>query len=606
MTHRFSARRATFSLCLVALALSACGGGGTTSTAQTTIQGAVVKGPVAASTVCAYAVQANARSASLGSCVTTDANGNYTLTLTTDVGQVVWLEASGGTYTDEATGTPATLPSDSPLRTIVTANSGSVSSMLTPLTTLALNTAAATVGSTGSLNAGAFNAAATQLLSTFNLPADLDIATTLPAFGSGLNAYGAALATISQMVANGTTLGTILATSQPSALAAAYATAAESPVTPPVTGSSPTASGTLTVTGAAPDGASSTFVPDATAFEVAVTENTTTYTFTKLTSASPNYARVVVTVALLGNTTVSYTDQIGGRTSHVFCASACGVSISTPSGSTHPVTLTFDATPLPANAATGARTLTGSLTGDAPGAAWRQADLPGSITSTLTLNGADVQVLSISDSTTDAGTTILRSIVLRLSDGSQLVLSRNGADAVTATRIVPPASLASCASACGITLSDTSTETLLTFSNTNLGGSTVLQGSLGFAKTSGTLSSSDAGSFTPTASSIASLNNKRTLTFNVLGTAAQAGLSLLTVEVQDGRVISAAATVGIASQVMHCFDNGSGIGVPPCTGISVAADGRTVTFSNAVLYGGAFGVPKRNVTFNGTVVAKGP
>jgi hypothetical protein len=46
--------------------------------------------------------------------------------------------------------------------------------------------------------------------------------------------------------------------------------------------------------------------------------------------------------------------------------------------------------------------------------------------------------------------------------------------------------------------------------------------------------------------------------------------------------------------------------VPVCSGVSLAADGRTVTFSNAVLYGGAVGATGRKVTFNGTLVAKGP
>ncbi len=89
------------------------------------------------------------------------------------------------------------------------------------------------------------------------------------------------------------------------------------------------------------------------------------------------------------------------------------------------------------------------------------------------------------------------------------------------------------------------------------------------------------------------------------GTAAQAGLSLVTVEVLASRVMRAQATVGIATQVLSCFDNGTGINVPPCTGVTVAADGRTVSFNNAVLYGGALGAAQRNVTLNGTLAAKG-
>ena len=135
----------------------------------------------------------------------------------------------------------------------------------------------------------------------------------------------------------------------------------------------------------------------------------------------------------------------------------------------------------------------------------------------------------------------------------------------------------------------------------------MLNGTVDIARTSGSLTTNDTvGGFTPVFSNIESQNDRRVLTFSVLGTAAQAGLSLVTVEVVGGRVVRAQATVGIASQVLSCFDNGTGIGIPACTGVSVAADGRTVTFTNAVLRGGGVGQPARDVTFNGTVVAKGP
>ena len=202
----------------------------------------------------------------------------------------------------------------------------------------------------------------------------------------------------------------------------------------------------------------------------------------------------------------------------------------------------------------------------------------------------------------------VRSINLRLADGSTLSLSsQTGGAGFTVSRVLPPATINSCNAACNIAVADTAGSTRVTFASTTLGnGGPVLNGTVDIARTSGSLSTNDAGGFTPVASNIESLNDSRTLTFNVLGTAAQAGLSLVTVEVKGGRVVRAQATVGIATQVFSCFDNGSGINVPACTGVSVAADGRTVTFSNALLYGGAVGAAGRNVTFNGTVVAKGP
>jgi hypothetical protein len=147
----------------------------------------------------------------------------------------------------------------------------------------------------------------------------------------------------------------------------------------------------------------------------------------------------------------------------------------------------------------------------------------------------------------------------------------------------------------------------VTFVNTALNnGGPVLNGAVDLARTSGSLTTSDAGGFTPVASTVESINDARTLTFNVLGTAAQAGLSLVTVEVKGGRVVRAQATVGLGQQLYTCLDNGASINVPACDGVTAAADGRTVAFSNAVLRGGAVGAASRNVTFNGTVVAKGP
>ena len=254
MTHLPTSFHTLSVLCaaLAALALSACGGSddgaaavtpapppaaGTPPPASpppavsTTVTGAVVKGPVSGAQVCVYAVAANGRGSALGSCTTSDAAGNYSFAVPAGAGPL-WVEATGGTYTDEATGAAATLPAGSPLRSLITANAGTVTTMLTPLTTLALNAAGASVGTGGTLDAAAFNAAAAQLLRSFNLPVTLNITGTVPAFGSGINSYGTALTAISQMVANGTTLAALLANVNPQSLAAAYATAAAPPAPP--------------------------------------------------------------------------------------------------------------------------------------------------------------------------------------------------------------------------------------------------------------------------------------------------------------------------------------------------------------------------------------
>jgi hypothetical protein len=614
------------SVLFAAIALSACGGGDdavTTlpaagnpppATVSTTVTGSVVKGPVSAAQVCGYTVAANARGSALGSCTTSDASGNYSLTVPAGSGPL-WVEATGGTYTDETTGTATSLPAGSALRSIVTANGSAVTSMLTPLTTLALNAAAASVGSTGTLDTAAFSTAAAALLASFKLPADLNISSTVPTFGSDINSYGTALTAISKMVANGQatgqTLAAILATAQPSSLAAAYATAA-APTVPPVsgggagggagggTGGTLAATGTVTVGGVTAPGAATSMTPQATGFEVKVTGTSTKYRFFKESASPSTKLEITVEVPLVGNTTVAYYD-LADRSSLPFCSSNCRVTVTPASGATHPVTLSFANTPL-----TGGVTLNGSLVGDAPGAAWTVADLPGATTSSLTLNGAAVSVLSSTDSTFDASGVTLRSVVLSLSDGSRITMSRNGTAAFTADRIVLPLAVASCAANCNISATDTTATTRVTFANTPLSGGLVLNGTVDYPRTSGSLTSSDAGGFTPVTSNVESLNDKRTLTFSVLGTAAQAGLSLVTVEVQGGRVVRAQATVGIATQVLSCFDNGSFINVPACTGVTVAADSRTVTFNNAVLFGGPLGAAGRSVTFNGTLVAKGP
>ena len=220
-------------LSLVAVAaLSACGGGDSASTTATTgttqLSGAVVKGPVAGASVCAYAVAATARGAALGPCTVTDGTGQYTLSIPAVAGPV-WLEATGGSYTDEATALAVSLAAGAALTSLIDANGGSVNAYLTPLTTIALNTARAS----GTLDLAAYNRAAAALLSAFGLSAGLDISHTAPVVTGTFNDYGNALRNISRMIAAGLSLAQILATTQPATLSAAYAAAAAGPVIPP-------------------------------------------------------------------------------------------------------------------------------------------------------------------------------------------------------------------------------------------------------------------------------------------------------------------------------------------------------------------------------------
>ena len=574
--------------------------------AVTTVTGAVVKGPVAGAQVCGYSVVANARGAALGSCVSTDANGHYSLSLPAGSG-ALWLEATGGSYTDEATSAAASLPAGSPLATLITANGASVAAMLTPLTTLALNTARATVGSSGTLDAAAFAAAAVQWLAAFNLPATLDIGSTAPSFGAGINAYGAALTVISQMVANGSSLAGILAATQPSALAADYATASSPP--PPAASGTPSASGTVTATGAA----AGSITPQATGFEITTTADATEYRFFLGPVAVANRptatstAEVTVTVANNGTgatTSVSYADPrvtLMPAYCSAFQSTTCGVTISTPAGATHPVTLTFTDTPL-----TGGGTLNGTLVGDAPGAAWRVADLPRSTDGSLSVNGSSVAVLSASTSTTVIPGTTLLSMVLTLADGTRVVLSRSNSDPINVARSVSTTLLQNCGSPCPVTLTESAEGTAVAFANAALSGGTTLNGSVFVGKTQGSLTNNGGlGGFTPVSDSTEAVNDARTVNFSVLGTAAQAGISLFSVTVRNGRVTAASASIGIGMALYQCGDGLSVIGYPACSGIAVAANGRSFSFSNATLAGGAIGAAKANVAFNGSLGAKG-
>lgn len=216
------------------VALGACGGGSGTSAptaAATTVSGAVVKGPVAGAQVCAYTIIGGVRGAALGSCATTDTSGQYTLKLPV-VSGAFWLEALGGSYTDEVSQASAALPPGVPMASLMTANGGNVSAMLTPLTTLAFNAArASALASGGTLDAAAFEAAVAQLIATFGLTAKLDIASALPVFGGAPNDYALVLFNISRMLAAGLTLEQMLVTTNPATLAAAYTAAAATPVT---------------------------------------------------------------------------------------------------------------------------------------------------------------------------------------------------------------------------------------------------------------------------------------------------------------------------------------------------------------------------------------
>jgi hypothetical protein len=101
--------------------LAACGGGGGGSSPDApdngpaTVGGYVVKGPVGSATVTLEAVSATGARTRLGQ-TSSAADGSYAFTVVPPAGAVLLLTASGGTFTDEATGASAALTT--PLRAL--------------------------------------------------------------------------------------------------------------------------------------------------------------------------------------------------------------------------------------------------------------------------------------------------------------------------------------------------------------------------------------------------------------------------------------------------------------------------------------------------------
>jgi hypothetical protein len=130
------------------LGLGGCGGGSGGSSGVTTpppptqgtISGSAVKGPVSSATVTAYAISNGTMGAALGS-AKTDAHGAFTIAVA-DYSGPMMLRMQGGTYTDEATGSPMNMLSADVLTCVVptiTVTSGSTMSgiQITPLTSMA-------------------------------------------------------------------------------------------------------------------------------------------------------------------------------------------------------------------------------------------------------------------------------------------------------------------------------------------------------------------------------------------------------------------------------------------------------------------------------------
>jgi hypothetical protein len=180
-------------------AFAGCGGGHSSSTNQavtqtpatnnpstsTTLTGSVIKGPVANATVTFKKPDGSACGTT-----STDSLGMYSFN-TSCIGDVI-VEVSGGTYLDETTKMTTALVT--PLKSVVSANGGTVDGVVTPLTTMAFSYA---FTSTSAATKAAFDAQATKIAAQFGLK-DVNLATTVPVVSGTTNAYGSALKGITQ------------------------------------------------------------------------------------------------------------------------------------------------------------------------------------------------------------------------------------------------------------------------------------------------------------------------------------------------------------------------------------------------------------------------
>ncbi|NTW59574.1 MAG: hypothetical protein HGA43_10435, partial [Nitrospirae bacterium] len=180
-----------------------CGGGGSSSPpppppATSSVSGVASKGHLSGATVTAYSLNASGVKGSARGSSTTNANGAYSINLGTYTGAML-IEASGGSYTDEATGSSVT--NTVLLRAAVTNVSGSVQAAVTPMTEIAVQKA----GTLTAANINAANAIVSNMIGGTNIittmPADVLVSSSSTTTEKN---YGLALATISQMVSDGT------------------------------------------------------------------------------------------------------------------------------------------------------------------------------------------------------------------------------------------------------------------------------------------------------------------------------------------------------------------------------------------------------------------
>lgn len=189
------------------LALAACGGGGGSGSSVVAsggiIGGTGFKGPVSNATVTAYAVTGGSPGTQLGS-ATTDATGKFSVSVGNYSGPVM-LQLTGGSYTDEASGTAMNMATGDVMTAVLpTIASGATVTgvMVTPLTSMAQTAALHLSGGMTDANIASANSAVGTYFMVNDILHTQPMNPLVPGSGSATTQdainYGMAVAAMSQ------------------------------------------------------------------------------------------------------------------------------------------------------------------------------------------------------------------------------------------------------------------------------------------------------------------------------------------------------------------------------------------------------------------------
>ena len=187
-------------LIAISFAITACGGGsGSQAPVATSVNGVASKGPITGGEVKVYALRSDgSQGDQLGPTKKTNENGTYSVDIGNYSGNIL-VEVTDGTYTDEATGN---LNQPNPgLRAALAEASGTVAVAVTPLTEIAVQSAATlTKENIERANSLVSSMVGTDIISTI----PVDVSSVVPGTASQAQIeYGMMLAAISKMIDNG-------------------------------------------------------------------------------------------------------------------------------------------------------------------------------------------------------------------------------------------------------------------------------------------------------------------------------------------------------------------------------------------------------------------